>query len=232
MAAASELNASLAAAARSLQDQFGTQRTLERSVALATEILAGCDHAGVSIVRRGGGIDTPAATDDLVREADRLQYSTQEGPCLDAIWHHETVLSPNLAEETRWPHWAPHVHKDLGVASMLSFQLFTTKTTLGALNLYSDTVDGFDADDVSAGTFLAAHIAIALAGSQNADDLHSAALSRTIIGQAQGILMERFDLRADEAFAVLRRVSQHSNTRVHQIAVELISTRKTPGIES
>lgn len=39
---------------------------------------------------------------------------------------------------------------------------------------------------MTAGTFLAAHIAVALAESQHADNLQLAGLSRTLIGQAQG----------------------------------------------
>ncbi len=212
-----------------MQEQSGTQLTLERSVALATEILDGCDHAGVSIVHRDGGIDTPAATDDLVRRADRLQYSLNEGPCLDSIWDAETVHSPDLAQDERWPRWAPEVVTTYAVASMLSFQLYTTRNTLGALNLYSDTVNGFDEDDITAGTFLAALVAVALADSQNEDNLQIAGLSRTIIGQAQGILMERFTLDAADAFAVLRRVSQQTNTKLNRVAVDLIATRRTPG---
>lgn len=212
-----------------MQDAYGTQRTLERSVLLATEILDGCDQAGVSIIHLGRGIDTPAATGDMVRQADQLQYTYQEGPCLDAIWHEETVSSHDLANDPRWPQWGPKVVADYHVAAMLSFQLYTTSHSLGALNLYSDTVDGFDEEDVTAGTFLAAHIAVALAESQNADNLQIAGLSRTLIGQAQGILMERYGLSSEDAFATLRRVSQQSNTKLHHIATELISTRQTPG---
>lgn len=229
MSGGAELNDRLAAAARSLQARPGTQATLERSVVLATEILDGCDHAGVSIVRRDRSIDTPAATNDLVCRADQLQYDSQEGPCLDAIWQQETVHSPDLAADDRWPRWAPRVVKELGVASMLAFQLYTAGDSLGALNLYSHTVNGFTEDDLTAGTFLAAHVAVALAESQNAEGLQTAGLTRTLIGQAQGILMERFDLDGKNAFAVLRRVSQQSNTKLHLVATELIATRKTPG---
>lgn len=224
-----DLNDQLAEAARSMQAQAGTQRTLQRSVALATEILNGCDHAGVSVVHRNRKIDTPAATDATVRRADQLQYDTGEGPCLDAIWQQETVHSADLAADNRWPRWAPEVVTELKVASMLCFQLYTTGESLGAPNLYSNSCNGFDDDDVTAGTFLAAHIAVALAESQNADGLQTAGSSRTIIGQAQGILMERFRLDSGHAFAVLRRVSQESNTKLYKVASELIATRETPG---
>jgi transcriptional regulator with GAF, ATPase, and Fis domain len=225
----SALNEQLADAARALQAETSTQRTLERCVALATSLIEGCDYAGISFVRRKAPIETPAATDPLVLRGDELQYSLQEGPCLDAIWEHETVHSPNLATEQRWPHWAPKVVEELGVASMLSFQLYTSQDTLGALNMYSKRVDAFDEDDFNAGMVLAAQGAVALAESQATEQWQNAALNRTIIGQAEGILMERLALTADQAFAVLRRVSQQNNAKLYQVAGELVLTREIPG---
>ena len=224
----SGLDQQLADTARSLQAETSTQRTLERCVALATELIDGCDYAGVSIVHRRAPIETPAATDPLVLRGDALQYELQEGPCLDAIWNEETVHSPDLAGEQRWPRWAPRVMAELGVGSMLSFQLYTTADTLGALNMYSKRADAFDEDDVNAGILLAAQGAVALAESQQAAQLQNAALNRTIIGQAEGILMERFQITADQAFAVLRRVSQDNNVKLYQVASELVVTREIP----
>jgi transcriptional regulator with GAF, ATPase, and Fis domain len=225
----SGLNQQLADAARSLQAESSPQQTLERCVTLATELVDGCDYAAVSIVHRKAPIETPAASDPLVLRGDELQYELQEGPCLDAIWNQETVHSPNLAKEKRWPRWGPQVVKELGIASMLSFQLYTTKDTLGALNMYSTRVNAFDDDDFSAGVVLAAQGAVALAQSRQNAQLHSATLTRTLIGQAEGILMERFNITADQAFAVLRRVSQSRNVKLHQVAGELVVTRETPG---
>jgi transcriptional regulator with GAF, ATPase, and Fis domain len=187
----SELGEELAAAARTMQGEVDTQHVLDRAVALAVELVTGCHQAGVSMVHRRAPIDTPAASDPLVVRGDELQYSLQEGPCLDAIWDQESVHSPNLATDQRWPRWAPQVVEELGVASMLSFQLYTSEDTLGALNLYSKRVDAFDEDDFTAGMLLAAQGAVALAESQATEQWQNAALNRTIIGQAEGILMER-----------------------------------------
>ncbi len=228
---ASRLNSQLAQAARDLQDESDTQHTLDRSLAIATQLIPGCDFAGVSIVHRSRPIDTPALTDDIVRRVDQLQYGLQEGPCLDAIWTHETVRSPELAKEQRWPRWAPQV-AEMGIASMLCLQLYTSQDTLGALNLLSKQVDAFDDEDVSTATHLAAHLSVALADSQHADSLHSASRIRTTIGQAEGILMERFSLTANHAFDVLSRVSKDRNAKLYQVADELVRTRETPGGES
>ena len=111
---------------------------------------------------------------------------------------------------------------------MLRYRLFTTGETLGALNLYSRSLDAFDPDDINNGYYLAAHLAIALAGAETTEQLTSAIASRTAIGQAEGILMERFDLQPAQAFAVLTRISQHSNVRLRLVALELVKTRKLP----
>ena len=71
-------------------------------------------------------------------------------------------------------------------------------------------------------------MAIALAASQNAAHLELAIANRTVIGQAEGILMERFGITAEQAFAVLRRVSQHRNVKLNGVAEELVRTRETP----
>ncbi len=110
----------------------------------------------------------------------------------------------------------------------MSYRLFTTEDTLGAMNLYSVKRNAFDADDIDNGHALAAHVGVALAASQQAEHLEMAITNRTVIGRAEGILMERFDLSADQAFAVLRRVSQHGNVKLNRIAEDLVRTRETP----
>ena len=225
-----DLYAQLAEATRELHAEPSTQLTLQRSVLLATELIPNCDYAGISMVHRNRTIDTPAATDELVIRGDELQYALGEGPCLDAIWHYDTVISANLAEEERWTTWAPRVAAELNIRSMLALRLFTSTELVGGLNLYSKDVDAFDEDDAYTGTYLAAQIAVAVAEEQQTDSLRIGALNRTIIGQAQGILMERYKIDADQAFNVMRRVSQDNNIKLIRVADELVRTRRTPGI--
>jgi GAF domain-containing protein len=217
----------LADAARSMQGLTSTQQTLDKVVLVATEIIRGCDLVGISVVHPGG-IDTPAGSDEALNRIDELQFKLKEGPCFDALRSHETVQSGDLATDRRWPKWGPLVSKEIGVASIVSYRLFTTEDTLGALNLYSRRPDAFDTDDVYNGQALAAHVAIALAASQNAAHLELAITNRTVIGQAEGILMERFGITAEQAFAVLRRVSQGRNVKHNHVAEELVRTRETP----
>jgi hypothetical protein len=121
----------LADAARDLGSE-DVERTLEKSVTLAVELFEGCDGAAVSLLVRGKGLRTPVCTDEWVASGDALQYELGEGPCVDAAWEHEIVISDDLCAEERWPTWGPRVVAELGARSMMCVQLFTTETTIGA----------------------------------------------------------------------------------------------------
>jgi GAF domain-containing protein len=220
----------LAAAARELGSD-DVQHTLTTAVELAVELIAGCDACGVTLVRRAKGIkgmETPVSTGDMVVRGDALQYELGEGPCMDAVWQHEVVVSNDLRAETRWPVWAPRVVEELGARSMMCIQLFADEHSLGAMNMYSTTPGAFGRSDEVEGQALAAHVAVALAAAQEIEQLQTALVSRTVIGQAEGILMERFDISATRAFDVLRRVSSLSNTKLSLVARELVETRRVP----
>ena len=217
----------LADAARSMQGWSSTQLTLEKVVLVATEIIQGCDLVGISIVHKGG-IDTPVGTNETLNRIDELQFVLKEGPCFDALHMHEVVHSGDLAHDSRWPTWGPLIAKEAGVASIVSYRLYTTQDTLGALNLYSTKPDAFDTDDIDNGHALAAHVGVALAASQNVEHLEMAIANRTVIGRAEGILMERVGLAPDQAVAVLRRVSQRRNVKLNCVAEELVRTGVTP----
>src|SRR5687767_9469544 len=122
----------LADAARSMQGWATTQLTLEKVVLVAAEIIHGCDLVGISIVHRSG-IDTPVGSDEKLKRIGELQFVLKEGPCFDALHLHEIVHSRDLANDQRWPRWGPLVVKELGVASIVSYRLFTTEDTLGAM---------------------------------------------------------------------------------------------------
>ena len=217
----------LADAARSMQEKTTTQEMLDEAVQVAIEIIEGCDLAGMSIVNPGG-VDTPAGSGDALKRLDSLQFELREGPCFEALQNQEIMLSRDLATDARWPIWGPRVAKEIGVGSIVSYRLFTTADTLGAMNLYSLTTDAFDTEDIDTGRALAAHVAVALAEAQNVTHLETAISARTAIGRAEGILMERFDLSPAQAFAVLRRVSQRRNIKLNRVAEELVRTRETP----
>jgi GAF domain-containing protein len=218
----------VASVARQLSAEDGVPLTLQRAVDLAAQHLDGQVYASVSLVRARRHVDTPASSDERATRADHLQYELAQGPCLDAIWEQDTFAIDDMTTEDRYPQWSRRVHEDTGIRSSLSLQLFTTATSLGALNLYSPHPAAFDDQGRAEALIFAAHAAIALQRAQTEEHLRSALLTRLVIGQAEGILMERFGLDATRAFETLQRVSQHSNVKLRDVAQRLVETRHTP----
>ncbi len=211
-----------------MRDQGDETDTLDQALKLAVETIEGCDDAAISLIRRGGRIETINSTGPRAREADHLQYKIGTGPCLDTIHDHETTLVRDLSQEDRWPRWSEQVNRDLGFGSVLCFQLFTTADDYGALNLYADKVDAFDDSDQVVGAAMAAHIAVAVDSSRQIDQLGRSVRTRTVIGQAMGIVMERYDLDATRAFRFLQRVSSITNTRLLAVSEHIVATRQIP----
>lgn len=217
----------LAAAAREMQDD-SPMEAMQRAVMLATQIIPGCDLAGVCVVYRGDRIDTHATSDEALKEIDALQHELDEGPCLDALREDHTVRSDDLSADDRWPRWGPQVVERLGLLSSVSYRLYSTDADLGALTLYGKNTSAFTEEDIHDGLALAAHVGVALAAAQKVQQLETALGGRTVIGQATGILMERFDLEPDRAFSVLSRMSQQNNVKIRELAKQIVTTRKLP----
>ncbi|MGI5155337.1 ANTAR domain-containing protein [Microbispora sp. CA-102843] len=209
--------------ARTLQDEESAQETLDAIVGAAVDTVPGAQHAGLTVVIRRREVETQAATGDLVQQADKAQYETGEGPCLDAAYKHRTVRLSDMTQEDRWPKFARRA-LDLGVRSMLSFQLYVQKGNLGALNLYSFEKNAFDDESEHVGLLFAAHAAVAMSGARQQEQLRHAIAVRDLIGQAKGVLMERHKLTADQAFSLLVRASQQTNSKLVDIAEYLVDT--------
>jgi GAF domain-containing protein len=223
-ASAPNLGEVMGQVARALQREHGdVEATLAAITRAAVGNVPGADECAVTLVtgRRRG--TSRAATAELARAVDEVQERLGEGPCLSAVYEQATVRLDDLQHEHRWPRFAAAV-AGLGMRSMLSFQLFVTGGNLGALNLYSRQAYAFGEESETIGLVFASHAAIALAGAQQEERMRTAMGTRELIGQAQGILMERFRITADAAFQVLVRASSHTNRKVADIAEELVST--------
>ena len=173
--------------------------------------------------------DEPTLQQTLDR-GDALQYELDEGPCLDAIREHALVESGDVAADPRWPRWAPRAAGELGVGSMLCVQLYTSENAHGALNMYSGSRDAFGPDSHHLASTFAAVAAAAISAARTEEQLQSAVQTRTLIGQAQGIIMERYSLKPGRAFAVMSRVSQDANIKLVDVAREIVETRRIPGV--
>lgn len=212
------LVAALSAAARQLEHAGGEKETLSRIVSGAVAMVPGAEQAGVSILHKDGSVSSHEPSSEVIAGVDQLQSTYWEGPCVTALWDEHTVVVEDLAAEAaRWPRFAPEASAR-GVGSMLSFQLFAAKDTLGAINLYSSVAGGFTADSRTLGELFASHAASALGAARQADQLHQAMSTRDVIGQAKGILMERFGIDAEAAFAMLVSSSQETNVKLVDVA--------------
>jgi hypothetical protein len=211
-------------AARELLAHDGTEHTLELIVAGALHTIPHVERAGISLVEGDGTVASHAPSDEVVAELDALQNELGEGPCRDSIRDHDRVVIDDMAATgaARWPRFAP-VALERGVATMAAFQLFARHDgTAGALNLYAPEAHTFDESSLDIGALFASHAAIALHGSQRVAGLNQALRSRDVIGQAKGILIERFTLSEDAAFAMLARSSQQTNLKLRDVADWLV----------
>lgn len=210
-----------------LHEEPGVAETVEAVIQFALHAVS-CTHAGVALAQRGGIVETIAVTDSLVDQADQLQLACGEGPSLTVISSQDSVLIPDTDSDGRWPAWSPKVAA-LGLRSVLSVPLRTNGAVMGVLQLFDSAPEAFDTDDDAVAHILARHASVAVATARQEASLWQAIDARKLIGQAQGILMERFGIDADQAFAVLRRYSQDYNIKLRDVAQRLIDTRKLPG---
>ncbi|MFE1753332.1 GAF and ANTAR domain-containing protein [Streptomyces anandii] len=226
-----EFAEAMAALSRRLLAQDALQDTLDQIASAPVELVEGCEAAGILAVRKGRAV-TLAARGDVVAESDRVQGELGEGPCFDAARRVNGDRTFRIADLTQpqpdWPKYAPAA-RDLGIGSMMGFLLYADGQDFGALNFYSSRPGAFTRDSETAGWLLASHAAVALASARTVDQLEHALETRHAIGEAMGILRERHRLSEDDAFAVLRRISQHHNIKLRDVAQNIRSTpRKQP----
>jgi GAF domain-containing protein len=190
----------------------------------AVELIPAADVAGVLLVKKGGEFESLADTDSLAAQLDKLQHDFGEGPCADAALNETIVRTDDLRSEPRWPRYAPAA-VERGVLSSLSFKLYTAERTAGALNLFSFKANVWDTEAETIGSVFAAHAAAAIMAGRHGEQMLSALSSRDRIGQAKGIIMERYGVDDVRAFELLRRLSQESQGKLADIAQRVIDTR-------
>ena len=191
--------------------------------AAAKELIAGVDIAGVLLVGKGGTHQTLAPTSDVMFKLDELQMTTGEGPCLQAALDEIVIRTDDFRDEPRFPNYAPKV-VELGLLSALSLKLYTADRTAGALNLFGYEPRPWNSEAETIGMVLAAQAASAILASRESEQLQSALSTRDRIGQAKGIIMERFKIDDIRAFEMLRKLSQDTNTKLVDVAHRVIDT--------
>ena len=211
--------------ARDVDQGRSEAERLDLGVELVVELIESCDHVGITAIGPDG-VQTVAASSGKTLQCDQMQYDLNEGPCLDTVRTHQTAISNDVARDRRWSTWGPAVAERYGVGSMMSVLLYTRADSYGVLNLYSEQPQAYNSEDLLTADALAAHLAVAASNGRELDHRGVAIVNRTMIGQAEGILMERYKVTAEQAFAMLREQSQRTNLKLARIAEDLTSTGK------
>ncbi|MFY1622483.1 ANTAR domain-containing protein [Micromonospora sp. WMMD735] len=216
-------------------DEMGLDAVLSRITEVALESIPDAAEVTVTLVH-GTEATTAAHTGELALQLDRWQFEQGRGPSLDAATTGTVLIVADMTEERRWPEWAARAHA-VGVCSSMSLGLPIQEAVVGALNLYATRVGAFGPLAAPARTF-ADHAAVALANAHLYDStatlagqMQEAMRNRAVIEQAKGIIMGQRRCTADEAFAMLARVSQNSNRKLRDVAEALVRqvTRSVPG---
>lgn len=206
---------------------------MQQIAALSTRIVPDTLTCGITL-SHGGRVITVASADRLGNLLDEQQYDLDQGPCLEALETSRIVDAPDLSRESRWGGY-PQQAMTHGVSAVYSTPLRVRGDTIGAVNLYGSRPGVFDgADQHEAAAQLSALTAVAITGTlRNYDDvtltsqLQTALDSRAVIDQAVGIVMATQRCTADQAFTILRGISQTRNIRMNHIARDLVDRTAT-----
>ena len=200
---------------------------LERTVAFVRTDLAG-DCAGI-VLWPGHGLDRrrSVGSDWRFAAANDLQQLVAEGPGASPLGA-DVVMVCDALSDGRWPRWGPRIAAQLGLLSVLSVPMTSRLRPIGVLIVYATRPDAFDSSDQAVARLIAVQSAAAVTAAVTAGNLRRGLDSRTQVGQATGVLMERFGVGADEAVAMLRRYSQDHNISMSTVAADLVNNRRLP----
>lgn len=209
--------------ALTLNTDGGWFTVARRSARAAANLLEGCDLASVSEIEGAHQVVTHAVSDDIARRADALQNKFDEGPTRDAATVGRPVSAADLCADTPWPQWSKSEQQSW------AFTVYGARPGLAGV------------DPIETSSALTSHVAVALAAARAVEQRDRAIHSRTVIGQAQGMIMQRYAISASDAFAVLVRISQRENIKLFMVAENLVcggvedrhqGRRRTPQLTS
>lgn len=218
-----------------LLDDASQTDLLEHVLGLCAQAIGACSAVSVTVVDDDGNYATAAASHELASEIDALQYELYEGPCIDSLQSGDEHHITDLASDERWPGFRERA-LHLGLRSVVTVPLVAGGTVVGALNIFADGTDGFSDRDIEVARSIASPAAATLANGRAyrqatrlVEQLEEAMTSRVIIEQAKGILVATRRCGPEEAFEMLRAISQRSNRRLRDVALDLVNHAASPG---
>jgi hypothetical protein len=189
-----------------------------------------CDHASL-MIRRDGAFSTVGVSDPIARKVDALELALQSGPCIDAIEKKTAQLESDLTVGDRWPALSARVVAETPVRGAISVRLPIDRNKAGALNLFSDRRDAFDHAALQRALVVAAFATVAANAAAHGEDvatLRRGLISNRAIGKAIGMLMVRNEVSDEDAFEILRRISQATNVKLADVAADVVERGALP----
>lgn len=184
--------------------------------------LPGADYANITVTSGQCEIDTPASTHPWAERIDAIQRRHREGPCVSSTGQPDTVHVKDLTQETRWPKFRAEALDSTPVRSIMGFPLFVDGKPMGTLNVFAERPNAFDERTRQLGSLFAAHVALVWDSARREAQFQEALASRDIIGQAKGMIMERYTMHADQAFEMLRQLSHDANVPLAEVATRVV----------
>jgi transcriptional regulator with GAF, ATPase, and Fis domain len=212
----------LTEAAKAINEPRTLEETLDSIVRATVETVPGFDHVGISILHGDGRIETKAGTDQLVWELDDLQYTLGEGPCVAALHTDHLIVVERAQHDQRWPRYIPAAAR-VGLRAQMAMRLYSDDKTLGGLNMYATESETIAPEAAPIAEMFAAHASIALGHAWDLHHLNTALTSRQLIGQATGLIMQRYQIDQVRAFNYLLRASSTAQVKVRVIAEEIVT---------
>jgi transcriptional regulator with GAF, ATPase, and Fis domain len=222
---AQALHSTIAELASALADGAAIDDVLTKLTSASLALVSGADCAKISLIDNGR-LRSIAATSQLIRSLDNAQQAARHGPCLEAISARTAIRCDDLRTDVRWPRFASHA-TTAGLHSVLSTPIDIPGDTGATLSLFGFRAGAFGAESESLGAMLAKHAAIALINQRQERQFKAALATRDVIGQAKGMIMERFGVDATQAFAMLTAISQDTNTPVRDVAARFVDSCAT-----
>lgn len=195
---------------------------LDQLTTAAAHWVPGAEQAGITVTSRKNEISTPSVTDESARLLDEFQQRHLEGPCVQAAWTRKVVTVDDLSTDTRWPKYQADALAQTPIRSIVSLPMFADELSLGALNFYAARPRAFTDESRRVAAAFATLGALAWSNVVRAQQFKDALNTRDIIGQAKGILIQRYELDDETSFKTLIELSQSMNTPLREVARRLV----------
>jgi hypothetical protein len=184
----------------------------------APSFLPAVGHASITVVENQETVRSRASSDGDAMALDEIQQRCFQGPAVESASERQLQRVDDLDCETRWPQFIANAVGATPIRSILSFPLFSRQDCSAVLNLYTDQPDAFGTEAEELGSIFALNAAVLVETGRREKQFHHALTKRDVIGQAKGMLMERFDIDAATAFALLIELSNERHQSVPSIA--------------